>query len=162
MLRVEENFRWLSEKPPCSIALTMTLQTPKDPVRVDGIGGVFLKANDAKALAEWYERHFGLAFQSAPVDCGSGENYWLEFVYRDDPDMSKRITVVFAIQSAKSRLPDERHAVEINYRVRDLERFLSQLTSEGIPIEKREDYDYGRFAWIRDPEKNRVELFEPR
>jgi predicted enzyme related to lactoylglutathione lyase len=51
--------------------------------------------------------------------------------------------------------------VEINYRVPDIERFLSQLTVAGIPIENREDYDYGRFAWIRDPENNRIELFQP-
>jgi len=68
---------------------------------------------------------------------------------------------VFAIQSAKSRLPAERHAIEINYRVRDLDGLLAQLMASGIPIEKREDYDYGRFAWIHDPENNRIELYQP-
>jgi len=58
-------------------------------------------------------------------------------------------------------LPAERHAVEINYRVADIERFLAQLTAAGIAVEKREDYDYGRFAWIRDPENNRIELYQP-
>ena len=58
-------------------------------------------------------------------------------------------------------LPAERHEVEINYRVPDIERFLAQLSAAGIPIEKREDYEYGRFAWIRDPENNRIELFQP-
>jgi predicted enzyme related to lactoylglutathione lyase len=139
----------------------MTDQPQQDQVRVEGIGGVFLKANDPRSLAKWYGKHFGLQFESAGGDCGSGENYWLEFVYRDDPDSSKRSAVVFAIQSAASVLPAERHAVEINYRVPDIERFLAQLTAAGIPIEKREDYDYGRFAWIRDPENNHIELFQP-
>ena len=134
-------------------------ETKPDRVRVQGIGGVFLKANRPAALAEWYGRQFGLEFQSA--DCGGGENYWLEFVYHDDPDRSKRAAIVFAIQSAASPLAAERNAVEINYRVPDLERFLAQLTAAGIPVEKREDYDYGRFAWIRDPENNRIELFQP-
>jgi catechol 2,3-dioxygenase-like lactoylglutathione lyase family enzyme len=128
---------------------------------VTGIGGVFLKANDPAALAAWYTRHFGLAFQSAGGDCGPGQNYWLEFVGHDDPDPAKRMATVFAIQSALSRLPAERHAVEINYRVRDMDGFLTQLTAAGIAIEKREDYDYGRFAWIRDPENNRIELYQP-
>jgi predicted enzyme related to lactoylglutathione lyase len=131
------------------------------PVRVDAIGGVFLKANDPAALAEWYTRHFGLTFQSSDGECGAGKNYWLEFVYHDDPNRAKRATIVFAIQSAKSVLPAERHAVEINYRVADIERFLAQLTAAGIAVEKREDYDYGRFAWIRDPENNRIELYQP-
>jgi predicted enzyme related to lactoylglutathione lyase len=130
-------------------------------VRVTGIGGVFLKANNPAALAEWYTKHFGLAFQSAGAECGAGQNYWLEFVYHDDPDRAKRATVAFAIQSAQSTLPTERHAVEINYRVPDLERFLAQLTASGIAVEKREDYDYGRFAWVRDPENNRIELYQP-
>jgi predicted enzyme related to lactoylglutathione lyase len=130
-------------------------------VRVDGIGGVFLKANDPTALSEWYTRHFGLTFQSSEGDCGAGKNYWLEFVSHDDSDRAKRASIVFAIQSAKSVLPAERHAVEINYRVADIERFLEQLTVAGIAIEKREDYDYGRFAWIRDLENNRIELYQP-
>jgi predicted enzyme related to lactoylglutathione lyase len=133
----------------------------EEPVRVNGIGGVFLKSNDPTALAEWYTRHFGLTFQSSEGACGTGKNYWLEFVYHDDPDGAKRATIVFAIQSAKSVLPAERHAVEINYRVADMERFLAQLTAAGIAVEKREDYDYGRFAWIRDPENNRIELYQP-
>jgi predicted enzyme related to lactoylglutathione lyase len=131
------------------------------PVRIAGIGGIFLKANDATALAEWYTKHFGLTFQSSEGECGTGKNYWLEFVYHDDPDRAKRSSIVFAIQSAKSVLPAERHAVEINYRVADIERFLAQLTAAEIAVEKREDYDYGRFAWIRDPENNRIELYQP-
>ena len=140
----------------------MQSNASETPVRVTGIGGVFLKANDPAALADWYTRHFGLAFQSAGGDCGPGQNYWLEFVARDDRDPAKRVATVFAIQSAQSHLPAERHAVEINYRVPDMERFISQLTNSGIAVEKREDYDYGRFAWIRDPENNRIELYQPR
>jgi predicted enzyme related to lactoylglutathione lyase len=48
----------------------------------------------------------------------------------------------------------------VNYRVRDLPGFLAQLKAGGIEIEKTEDFDYGRFAWIRDPEGNRIELYQ--
>jgi len=132
------------------------------PVRVAGIGGVFLKATDPATLARWYTKHLGIAFQSGGDDCGTSQNYWTEFVCRDDADHAKRVTIVFAIQSAKSDLPPERHAIEINYRVADLDRLLTQLQAAGIAVEKREDYEYGRFAWIRDPENNRLELYEPR
>ena len=50
----------------------------------------------------------------------------------------------------------------LNYRVTNLDRMLAQLRDAGIVIEKVEDYDYGRFAWITDPEGNRLELWEPK
>jgi predicted enzyme related to lactoylglutathione lyase len=49
----------------------------------------------------------------------------------------------------------------VNYIVDDLDALLKALQEEGIAIEKREDCDYGRFAWIMDPEGNRIELGEP-
>ena len=50
----------------------------------------------------------------------------------------------------------------INYRVGNLEKMLEQLRQGGVIVEKSEDYDYGRFAWITDPEGNRIELWEAR
>jgi predicted enzyme related to lactoylglutathione lyase len=50
----------------------------------------------------------------------------------------------------------------INYRVDDLDALLEKLTTAGVTIDpKREDAGYGRFAWIVDPEGNRVELWQP-
>jgi predicted enzyme related to lactoylglutathione lyase len=50
----------------------------------------------------------------------------------------------------------------VNYRVDDLDGLLTQLAAEGVTIDpKREDADYGRFAWITDPEGNRLELWQP-
>jgi len=51
----------------------------------------------------------------------------------------------------------------IDYRVDDLDALLEALKKEGVPIDPhREDYDYGRFAWIMDPDGNRIELWEPK
>ena len=50
----------------------------------------------------------------------------------------------------------------MNFRVADLDALLEALKEEGVEIDPhREDYDYGRFAWIMDPEGNRIELWEP-
>jgi predicted enzyme related to lactoylglutathione lyase len=50
----------------------------------------------------------------------------------------------------------------INYRVDDLDALLRALKEEGVEIDPhREDYDYGRFAWVMDPDRNRIELWEP-
>ena len=126
-------------------------------IAVDGIGGVFIYANDAKALSNWYAHHFGMRIETYE----DGKVYGTEFKYRRLSDSSKIDSTVFSISQAKTPLPAERRECVVNDRVRDLAAFLAQLKSDGVEIEKTEDYDYGRFAWIRDPEGNRIELYQP-
>ena len=126
-------------------------------VSVDGIGGVFIYANDAKALSNWYAHHFGLRLETYE----DGKVYGTEFKYRRLGDSSQVDSTVFSISQSKVTLPSERSQAVINYRVRDLQSFLDQLKAEGVEIEKTEDFDYGRFAWIKDPEGNRIELYQP-
>ena len=48
------------------------------------------------------------------------------------------------------------------FRVADIDAMLGQLAADGVRIdEKREDSEYGRFAWIYDPEDNKIELWQP-
>jgi len=126
-------------------------------ISVDGIGGVFLYANDAKALSNWYAHHFGMRIETYE----DGKVYGTEFKYRRLSDSSKVDSTVFSISQSKNPLPAERHECVVNYRVGDLPAFIEQLKADGVPVEKTEDYDYGRFAWIRDPEGNRIELYQP-
>jgi len=126
-------------------------------IPVDGIGGVFIYANDAKTLSTWYAHHFGLRLETYE----DGKVYGTEFKYRRLSDSSKVDSTVFSISQAKTQLPPDRKECVINYRVRDLQAFLGQLKADGIEIEKTEDFDYGRFAWIKDPEGNRIELYQP-
>jgi glyoxylase I family protein len=126
-------------------------------ISVDGIGGVFIYANDAKALSNWYAHHFGLKLETYE----DGKVYGIEFKYRRLSDSSKVDSTVFSISQSKEALPPERHECVVNYRVRDLPAFLAQLKAEGIVIEMTEDFDYGRFARIKDPEGNRIELYQP-
>jgi predicted enzyme related to lactoylglutathione lyase len=126
-------------------------------ISVDGIGGVFIYANDAKTLSNWYAHHFGLRLETYE----DAKVYGTEFKYRRLSDSSKVDSTVFSISQAKAPLPAERRECVINYRVRDLQAFLEQLKADGIEIEKTEDFDYGRFAWIKDPEGNRIELYQP-
>jgi predicted enzyme related to lactoylglutathione lyase len=116
--------------------------------RVIGVGGVFFKARDPKALKAWYARHLGV-----PVD----DHGYVTF-QAERGDMT--VWEPFA--------PDTTHfgpgpqSWMLNYRVENLEELLSALAAEGVEIDpKREDTPYGRFAWIVDPEGNRVELWEP-
>jgi predicted enzyme related to lactoylglutathione lyase len=122
---------------------------------VKGLGGVFLYAEDPVALSAWYARHFGLSF----TEWEPGACFGLEFIYKD-PDGSQAHTV-FSIMKAKVPLGAGRPECMVNCRVADLVAFCARLEVEGVSVEKREDYDYGRFAWIRDLEGHRVELYQP-
>jgi len=130
---------------------------PKKRISVEGVGGVFIYANDAKALSNWYAHHFGLRLETYE----DGKVYGTEFKYRRLGDSSQVDSTVFSISQSKDPLPAERRECMVNYRVRDLKAFLDQLKADGIAIEKTEDFDYGRFAWIRDPEGNRIEIYQP-
>ncbi len=75
----------------------------------------------------------------------------------DLPDASKLPALVDTTYFGQSS-----SSLMINYRVANLDRMLEQLRKSGVKIEKVEDYAYGRFAWIMDPEGNRIELWEPK
>lgn len=124
---------------------------------VSGIGGVFIYANNAKSLSKWYARHFGLKFISGDA----GKTFYLDFHYRNHKNPARRERTVFSIMAAKKRLPRRRGEFMVNYRVHNLEQLVRQLSRSGVRIEKIEDYDYGRFAWIQDPEGNQIELWQP-
>ena len=117
--------------------------------KVVGIGGIFLKARDPKALAAWYGSHLGVP----AMDDGS-----LAF---DGPE-SAGMTVFAHFPIDTRYFGDGSQQSMVNFRVDDLDQLLAQLTTAGVRIDpKHEDYPYGRFAWIWDPEGNRVELWQP-
>jgi catechol 2,3-dioxygenase-like lactoylglutathione lyase family enzyme len=125
---------------------------------VDGIGGVFIYANDAKALADWYTAHLGIPMTTYE----EGKNFGTEFKYTSLDDATRIDATVYSIQSSTTPLASERNQVRVNYRVRDLTGLLRQLRAAGIEIEKEEDYEsFGRFAWLHDPEGNKIELYQP-
>jgi glyoxylase I family protein len=118
--------------------------------QVTGIGGVFFVASDAGALAEWYADHLGVT--------GPGESY-------GDPVWEQQAgPTVFAPFGTEHR--DSPYLGPtgwgINFRVRDLDAMVDQLTDAGIEVEvDPEVYPNGRFANLHDPEGNAVQLWEP-
>jgi predicted enzyme related to lactoylglutathione lyase len=121
--------------------------------RVTGIGGVFFKAESPEKLYEWYAKHLGIK-QDVP---GQGVSFrWKE---DGDPD---GLTVWAIFKKDTDYFKPSTQPFLLNFRVENLDELLEALLAEGVWIDpKREDYDYGRFAWIMDPEGNRVELWEP-
>jgi predicted enzyme related to lactoylglutathione lyase len=125
--------------------------------RVTGIGGVFLRARDPRALAAWYARTLGIQLNSY-----GGAN----FLWKDEVPRSTGMTAwsTFPADTEYFGPGDDRgpQQVMINYRVDNLDELVEQLRAAGVSIDpRREDYEYGRFAWITDPEGNRIELWQP-
>ena len=122
--------------------------------RVTGIGGIFLKARDPKALGAWYRRHLGIDVQ----DWGGATFLW-EAGSRPDREGA---TVWSLFPESSTYFAPSSARCMVNYRVDDLERVLAELRGEGCQVEARmEVSEYGKFGWVIDPEGNKVELWEP-
>jgi catechol 2,3-dioxygenase-like lactoylglutathione lyase family enzyme len=119
--------------------------------RVVGIGGIFFKARDPKALYEWYREHLGI--ESSP-EAGA---MWRGV---DNPETHFNILAIFP--SDTKYLGEGPSPFMINFRVDNLAELVKALRAEGVQVDdKVEESDYGNFGWITDPEGNRVELWEP-
>jgi predicted enzyme related to lactoylglutathione lyase len=122
--------------------------------RVTGLGGLFFKAEDPEALYTWYENHLGLT---------RGSDEAVTFRWRQHDDKEKEARTVWGIFPETTQyFNPSRASFMMNFRVADLDALLQALQEEGVEIyPHREDYEYGCFAWIMDPEGNRIELWEP-
>ena len=132
-----------------------TLQQNKDLTRmkkVTGIGGIFFKCKDPKAINEWYKTHLGF----------NTTQYGTIFEWRENDDSTKKGLTVWNPFPEKTKYfdPSEKEFM-INYRVDNLEALVEELKKENVTIlDKIETYDYGKFIHILDIEGNKIELWE--
>jgi predicted enzyme related to lactoylglutathione lyase len=121
--------------------------------RVTGIGGVFFKAKDPAALAEWYRKHLGLAIEP----WGGAALQW-----RDDNPDGHGTTVWSPFKDDTTYFGAPSNRFMINYRVEDVRALVEVLRSEGCNVDdKVDESEYGIFGWVTDPEGNRLELWQP-
>jgi predicted enzyme related to lactoylglutathione lyase len=117
--------------------------------RATGVGGLFLRAADPEKLYTWYEEHLGI--KRTPDGAFA--------FFSEGP---REMTVFAFFSHDTDYFGTGKQQAMVNLRVDDLEAVLEKLRAAGADIDpKREDYDYGRFAWFNDPEGNRVELWQP-
>jgi glyoxylase I family protein len=117
--------------------------------RVRGIGGFFFRAHEPEALARWYEDRLGVT----RVPSSHGETPWRQ-------EAGETAFAPFEVDSEMIGPPD--HAWMINFRVSDLDAFVDQLRVAGEEVRvDPERYPFGRFAELRDPEGNGIQLWQP-
>ena len=124
----------------------------EQPGHITGVGGVFVKSKDPKALAQWYREVLGLNVASwggaaLPVDA---------------PGHPPKVSWTAFADTSDYMAPSKREFM-INFAVDDMDAILARVTAKGVPILKRDDGDaFGRFAWIQDPDGTKIELWQPK
>ncbi|MEM9077582.1 MAG: VOC family protein [Bacteroidota bacterium] len=119
--------------------------------RVTGIGGFFFKTKDPDHIKSWYKKHLGI-----PTD-----NYGWSFWWKDAEGKDCMTQWSPFKEDTEYFHPSEKQFM-MNFRVENLKELLEELKLEGVTvIDKVEEYDYGKFGWILDPEGNKIELWEP-
>ncbi|MDQ8153802.1 MAG: VOC family protein [Gemmatimonadota bacterium] len=123
--------------------------------KITGIGGVFFKSSsDHAALAAWYQTHLGMPLEAF----GGAILRWPDAAAADGG-----LTVWHVAAKDSAWFSPSTAAFMVNYRVDNLGEMLAQLRAGGVTIlQGPESHENGNFAWIMDPDGNKIELWEPK
>jgi glyoxylase I family protein len=116
--------------------------------KVNGIGGIFFIATDPQKIADWYSRMLGVDQPPATYDTPP----WRQ---------AAGPTVFAPMDAGASFFATPGGGWAINFRVDDLDAMVEQLRHQGVEVDiDPETYPNGRFASLRDPEGNAVQLWQ--
>ena len=116
--------------------------------KVTGIGGLFFRAHDPKALGLWYQQHLGISL----IPSSEGDPVW---------EQEAGPTAFAPFPETSKYFGDAQKVWMLNFRVRDLDKMAAQLRAAGIEIKIYPPDPTGRFARVHDPEGNPIELWQP-
>ncbi len=134
------------------VLLMTTGAAAAEPGRITGLGGVFIKSKDPKALAAWYQDVLGVKMES-----------WGGALLRYDAPDHPPMIVFNHFPADTTYFEPSRREVMLNFGVDDLDAFLAKLKAKGVEPLKRDDSDpSGHFAWIMDPDGTKIELWQPK
>ena len=120
--------------------------------RITGVGGVFVKSKDPKALARWYREVLGIAVEP-----------WGGAALRYGAPGHPPTVAWNALPSASGYTNPSTREFMIDFAVDDLDAFLARVEAKGVTVLKRDDSDpSGKFAWILDPDGTKIELWQPK
>jgi catechol 2,3-dioxygenase-like lactoylglutathione lyase family enzyme len=132
--------------------MSSTQVSAQTPGHITGLGGIFFKSKDPKALADWYRDVLGLSVES-----------WGGAMLRYDAPGHPPLLVWSAFPETTQHFAPSTREFMLNFAVDDLDAILHKLHQKGVPILKRDDSDpNGKFAWLLDPDGTKIELWEPK
>jgi len=121
--------------------------------KVTGIGGIFFKCQNPGNMKDWYNKNLGLVTD----EYGSP----FEFRNANNPDEINYLQWTPFPNDTKYFEPSKKEFM-INYRVENLDELVTELKKDGVEIlDNIEEFEYGKFVHILDPEGNKIELWEP-
>jgi predicted enzyme related to lactoylglutathione lyase len=122
--------------------------------RVTGIGGIFFQAKNPAAQQAWYKRHLGIDVQ----EWGGAAFSWAD----SDGKPTGGTTIWSVAAENGEQFAHSNASFMVNYRVEDLHALIAALKAEGCNVlDKIDESEFGKFAWVIDPEGNKVELWQP-
>jgi catechol 2,3-dioxygenase-like lactoylglutathione lyase family enzyme len=135
------------------VALDARAQTdPTAPGHVTGIGGIFVRSPDPKALAAWYRDVLGIQLEA-----------WGGAALRYDAPGHPPVLAWNAVRTTSTYLAPSTREFMLDFAVDDMDALIHRLEQKGVAIIKRDDTDQsGRFAWILDPDGTKIELWQPK
>lgn len=124
---------------------------PPEKGRITGVGGIFYKSKDPTALAAWYRDVLGMKLEE-----------WGGAVLPYDAPGHPPVVVWGLFPETTDYFAPSTQAFMVNFAVDDLDAFLAKLEAKGVTAKRHDGDDpNGRFAWIMDPDGNKIELWEP-
>ncbi len=132
--------------------LSATMARAGPPGHVTGVGGVFIKSKNPKALSAWYHDVLGLDIKP-----------WGGATLSYDAPGHPSVVVWSPFPETSDYMAPSTRELMINFAVDDIDAIIARLTAKGVPILRRDDKDpNGRFAWILDPDGTKIELWQPK
>ncbi len=122
--------------------------------KVNGIGGVFIRCADKAASMAWYEKNLGLTMESWGGSV-------LHFSAATAPEGKNPYAILSFFAAESTYFAPSNGSVVLNLRVDNLDEMVQQLQANGVAlIDAPVDDDFGKFAWVLDPDGNKIELWE--
>lgn len=135
-----------------SPSTVLAQQAPQPPGHITGVGGIFFKSKDPKALMAWYRDVLGIDVEA-----------WGGAQLRYDAPRHPPVVIVTAFDLATKEMAPSTREFMLTFAVDDLDAFVARLKAKGVAILKRDDSDpFGKFASILDPDGTRLQFWEPK
>lgn len=138
--------------PSAVLAQEQAQPAPQQPGHITGVGGIFFKSKDPRALMAWYRDVLGIDVEA-----------WGGAQLRYDAPKHPPVVIVTAFDLATKEMAPSTREFMLTFAVDDLDAFVARLKAKGVAILKRDDSDpFGKFASILDPDGTRIQFWEPK